>query len=214
MKIIVLCALNEELKILNSNLEILKTEGEYPFKFYYGKYKNLEVITAKCGLGKIRSASFTQFCIDNFKFDLIVNFGSCGCINDELKIGDLIYCVKTIEYDFLTLRNFFPEFECNFKISDELLEKYNIKKGILLTATQNVDSVEKKRVLREKFSGDIADWEGASISQVCTINKKQFLIFKTVTDRGDENILNDYKKNFKFFLNKNSSILLSLLSEI
>ena len=213
-KILILCALNEELKILNSCLNVKSIVGEYPFKFYHGKFKNLELITAKCGLGKVRTASFTQYCIDNFDFDFLINFGSCGKIDDSLKIGDLIFCTKAIEYDFISLRNFVPEFDCEFEVPDNILEKYRIKKGILLTATQNVDSLEKKLFLKKKYNGDIADWEGSAFAQVCKINKKKFLIFKTVTDEGNENLLDDYRKYFKESIYNSSIKLLNVLLEL
>ncbi len=211
-EILILCALKIELQFLQANFSEIIEKGEYPFKFYFSKYKNLKIISAKCGLGKIRSASFTQFAIDNFDFDLIVNFGSCGQIDENANIGDLIFCTETIEYDFHTVRDFIPRFKVEHNILDEYFDKFNIKKGILLSATQNVDSKEKKKYLKETFNGTVGDWEGAAISQVSTLNKKKFFIFKTVTDRGDENLLDDYKKSFEEVLEINSKKMLDFLS--
>ena len=211
-KILILCALNVELQFLQANFSELKKKGEYPFQFFYSKYKDLYIISAKCGLGKIRSASFTQYAIDNNNFDLIVNFGSCGQIDDNVKIGDLIFCTETVEYDFQTVRDFIPRFKVEHNIPDYIFEKFNIKKGVLLTATQNVDSKEKKSFLKDKFNGTVGDWEGAAIAQVAHLNKKKFLIFKSVTDRGEENLIEDYKNSFNDVMEKNSKILLDFLS--
>jgi len=211
-RILILCALKVELQFLQANFSELKKEGKYPFQFFFSKYKNLDIISAKCGLGKIRSASFTQYAIDHYDFDLIVNFGSCGQIDKNVKIGDLIFCTETIEYDFHTVRDFIPRFKVEHNIPDYIFKKFNIKKGILLTATQNVDSKEKKSFLKDKFNGTVGDWEGTAIAQVANLNKKKFFIFKTVTDRGEENLIEDYKNCFNEVMEKNSKILLDFLS--
>ncbi len=212
MKILILCALNQELKILNSNFENIKTIGEYPYKFFQTNYKDIDIITAKCGLGKIRSAGFTQYCIDNLNFDLLINFGSCGQVDENVSPGDIVFCEKIIEYDFYTLRDFVPEFSVHHNIPDNIFKDFQIKKGILLTATQNVDSVEKKIFLKKKYNGTVADWEGAAVAQICSLNKKRFFIFKVITDRGDENLLEDYKKFFDKIINEKSKKFLDFLS--
>ena len=212
VKILILCALKVELQFLQANFSKIIEKGEYPFKFFFSDYKNLKIISAKCGLGKIRSASFTQYAIDNLDFDLIVNFGSCGQIDENVTIGDLIFCTETIEYDFYTVRDFIPRFKVNHNIPEEYFDKFCIKKGILLTATQNIDSKAKKQYLKNTFNGTVGDWEGAAISQVSTLNKKKFFIFKTITDRGEENLIDDYKKSFEEVLEKNSKKMLDFLS--
>ncbi len=211
MKILILCALKIELQLLQSNFSEIKSKGEYPFQFLFSHYKGIDIIFAKCGLGKVRSASFTQYAIDNLDFDLLINFGSCGQIDENVKIGDLIFVEETIEYDFHTVRDFIPRFKVSHLIPSDCFEKFNIKKGILLTATQNVDSTKKKKFLKEKFNGTVGDWEGSAIAQVCTINKKKFYIFKSITDRGDENLLEDYKNSFENVIQTNSKIMLDFL---
>ncbi len=207
-KIIILTALKSELHFLLENLSNIKKE-KY---FYFATYKNLNIIAAKCGLGKIKSAAFTQHCIDKFQQrKIIINFGSCGQIDELVSIGDLIYCNKTIEYDFFTLRDFLPTVKINNNIDKSYFQKFGIKQGTLLTATQNVDSTEKKNMLKTKYKGTVGDWEGAAIAQICDLNRVKVMLFKSVTDKGDENIVNDFKLSFENVMKKNSLILLDFL---
>jgi len=207
--ILILCALKSELKHVLNNLSIKKKEEN----FYFANFEGINIIAAKSGLGKIRSAAFTQYCIDKTEnLQLIVNFGSCGAIDENIDLGDMIFCNKTVEYDFISLRNFFPCFHIQNDFPDEFLHDFKFKKGTLLTATRNVDSKEKKNFLNEKFRGTVADWEGAAIAQIAILNKKRTMIFKCVTDRGDENILTDFNNVFDKVMNDSSKKMLRFLS--
>jgi adenosylhomocysteine nucleosidase len=209
--VLILCALRTELNFVLSHLSNVKKTD----KFYYAKYNGINIITAKSGFGKIRSAAFTQYAIDNIdNLDLIVNFGCCGLVDDNLDIGDIVLCYKTIEYDFHTLRDFIPEVNIEYNIDESIIERFNLKKGILLTATQNVDSKDKKISLHKKFNGTVADWEGAAVAQIAKLNNKNVMILKCVTDRGDENLLNDFKEQFDTVMEKASSLLLELLDAL
>ena len=211
--ILIICALKSELEFIKNKCEITEEFGYPPFHFYNCCYDSLNFILAKCGLGKVRSASFTQYAIDKFdNLKLIVNFGSSGAIAENVNIGDFFICTKIIEHDFETLKKFKPEFNIKEEIDDYILDKFKIKKGILVSGTQNVDSEEKKSYLSNKYNATIGDWEGSSIIQVAHINNKKCLIFKTVTDFGNENLLEDFKKYNKDVLDKNSLNLLNFLS--
>ena len=212
--ILIVCALKSEVEFIKNKCEIKEEFGYSPFHFYNCSYNNsLNFFLAKCGLGKVRSASFTQYAIDKFNgLELIVNFGSAGAIAKDVSIGDFFLCIKTIEHDFETLRKFKPEFNLKEEIDENILEKFNIKKGILVSGTQNIDSKKKKSYFSNEYNATIGDWEGSSIMQVAHINNKKCFIFKTVTDFGNENLLEDFKKYSKNALDKNSLNLLNFLS--
>jgi len=212
--IIITAPLKTELEILNKNLKIIDHYMFKHFYLYFGVYENLRIITLKSGLGKVRTAATLQFLIDNFEqINIFVNFGSCGKIDENLQIGDLIFCYKAIEYDFYTTRNFIPTFKVDFSIKDDLLDKYNIKKGIVLTATQNVDSDEKRKRLFNQFKGSVGDWEASAFLQVANLNNKKGLIFKTITDNGGNNIIEEFQQNYKQVLLNSSKKMLDFLTE-
>lgn len=208
-RLIILSALKSELKFILENLSNVKKEDS----FHFGTFEGINVIAAKSGLGKVRSAAFTQYCIDKFNdLELIVNFGCCGQINENFLLGDTVFCEKTVEYDFISLRNFVPFFEIECEFEKKFLKDFGFKTGILLTGTQNIDSKDKKIFLKEKFNGSIGDWEGSAIAQISLLNKKRVMIFKCVTDRGDENLLKDFKENFETAMKQSSYLVLKFLS--
>ena len=200
--ILVVSALNTEVDYIKKHCILKESFGKKPFTFFKCSFNNVDFLVAKSGLGKVRSASFVQYAIDNINdVELVVNFGSAGAVSEEAKIGDTYFCIKAVEYDFFTTRNFKPEFEIELKDDiKNILKKLDIKIGVVVSATQNVDSIEKKKMLFNKYGATVGDWEASAIVQVCKLNKVNSYIFKAVTDLGNENILNDYKINYKSVL--------------
>jgi nucleoside phosphorylase len=213
--ILIISALNVEVNFIKKHCNVSKIIGEKPFEYFKCNFKNLEFFVAKSGLGKIRTASFLQYSIDNFKeIALIINFGSAGAVSDDAEVGDLYFCTKAIEYDFYTTRDFKPQFEVEVPIPcNNILQKLNIKKGIIISGTQNIDSKNKKENLLKKYNASIGDWEASAVMQVSALNKKKCFVFKAVTDKGDENIFNDYKKNYQKVLGDSSLKVLQFIEK-
>src|SRR3972149_5476017 len=53
------------------------------------------------GWGKIAAAAATQYIIDSFQPDLLVNLGTCGGFEGRTKRGSIILVNKTIVYDII-----------------------------------------------------------------------------------------------------------------
>ncbi|MBU2611383.1 MAG: hypothetical protein KJ606_10640, partial [Chloroflexi bacterium] len=53
------------------------------------------------GWGKISAAATTQYAIDHFHPDLLVNLGTCGGFEGRIAPGTVILVTKTIVYDIL-----------------------------------------------------------------------------------------------------------------
>ncbi|GEM_PF-5736527 len=212
---LIVSALKSELQFILNHCEQEEVIGQAPFSFTKCKFNNFRFILGKCGLGKVRPASFIQYSICKFdKLNIIVNFGSAGLLDKDGKIGDIYLCTKTVEHDFYTTRKFIPQFESNVDIASDLLEKFNIKKGVLVSGTQNVDSQDKRNYLIKQYNASLADWEGSSIMQVAKLNNVKCIVLKSITDYGNENILSDFEKYHKDVLDKNSLKLLKFLEEL
>ncbi len=53
------------------------------------------------GWGKISAAATTQYVIDHFQPDLLVNLGTCGGFEGRIARGTIILVTKTIVYDII-----------------------------------------------------------------------------------------------------------------
>ncbi len=53
------------------------------------------------GWGKISAAATTQYVIDHFEPDLLVNIGTCGGFASSIETGTIILVERTIVYDII-----------------------------------------------------------------------------------------------------------------
>ncbi len=209
MRIGVVLALKRESNGYFDRLSLEKICHE-PFEVYNGHFGDKEIFISISGLGKSYAAACTQFLIDRFKIDLIVNTGSCGGVCPLFNLGDLVMPVHIIEYDFKSIKLGTPIFQVNKKFLNSA-EDLNIKIAVLGSADSNADTKEKKDMLHQ-MGISIADWEGASILKTSIRNGKDALILKVVTDTSSEKFVSEFLQNVKSFNQKLTKTALTIIS--
>ena len=65
-------------------------------KVYIGKIGNNEIILTKSGVGKVCAAINTQYIIDTYNPDYIINTGVAGGISQELEVGDIVIATSLV----------------------------------------------------------------------------------------------------------------------
>ena len=69
-------------------------------KVVEGKLFDKEVVLIITGIGKVSSALSAQAIIDKHNLDYIINFGSVGAVNQDLKVGEYYLVNKCAQFDF------------------------------------------------------------------------------------------------------------------
>ena len=73
-----------------------------PFGEWFSKVvNNQEVIFIHGGWGKIAAAASTQYAIDHWHPQLLVNLGTCGGFAGEIERGDVLLVERTLVYDII-----------------------------------------------------------------------------------------------------------------
>lgn len=86
--------------------------------------------------------------------------------------------------------------------AQELNVNYRI--GRVMTADLGVDSHKLKEELREEFGGLCVEMEGAAVGQVAMLNQVPHLVIRSMSDKADSNLTDDYKANLKLRLRMES----------
>ena len=138
------------------------------------------------GVGKIAAAAATQYEIDTWKPDLIVNLGTCGGIAGQIAQGTILLVNETLVYDIYErmgdpdepIRRYTTHMELGF-----LNEPYpiDVARGRLLSADQDLDPAQIPYLI-EKYQAVAVDWESSSIAWVAAHNHTPCLILRGVTD--------------------------------
>jgi adenosylhomocysteine nucleosidase len=187
---IVLISANSEWQMVKKILvpgEVRTTRlGEY-FDFMPAK-GTLDTVTRffHGGWGKISAAAMTQYVIDHFQPDLLINLGTCGGFEGRIARGTIILVAKTIVYDII--EQMFDPNESISHYSTELdlswLQEpypYPVQRGLLVSADRDIVTSDIPSLV-EKYSAVAADWESGAIAWVTKRNGIPCLILRGVTD--------------------------------
>lgn len=211
-------AMEESIKITHGGMAFIK-----------GKLNQKEVVVVKSGVGKVNAAICTQILIDLFKAKAIINVGVAGAVHPDLEIGDIVISEDSCQYD-MDARAFghpwgeIPNMDITFFKADKTLIKLAEKaatelnaayrSGRVMTADLGVDSIELKEKLRNKFGGLCVEMEGAAIGQVSFVNQVPYLIIRSISDKADGNLTEDYKNNLENSIKNGVAMALNIIQGV
>ena len=139
------------------------------------------------GWGKIAAAGSTQYAIDHWQPERIINIGTCGGFMDLIELDQVILVQKTIIYDIhdrmtdpkQAIERYSRTLDLTWLPQKPLPQGALV--GKLLSADQDIDPGDIQ-VLIEKFGAVAADWESGAIAWVSQRNQIPCLILRAVSD--------------------------------
>jgi adenosylhomocysteine nucleosidase len=154
------------------------------------------------GWGKVAAAGSTQYAIDRWQPERIINLGTCGGFAGQVERGEVILAEKTIIYDIIeqmsdqaqAIQHYTVDFDLDW-LSAELPQP--VLKTTLVSADRDI-VVEDIPGLIEKYKAVAADWESGAIAWVARRNEIPCLILRGVTDLVDAEVAEAYG-NYAFF---------------
>ena len=198
MKIAILGAMDEEVKLIKESLNHLQEVAYSHLAFFTGELHGHEIVLVKCGIGKVASAVATTMIIDKFGPDFVVNTGSAGGFDKELNIGDIVISDAVTHHDVdLTVFGYalgqcagMPEnYVCNEQLieaaekSAKQIEGVKVKKGLVCSGDSFVGSDEIALATQKKFPTMMAvEMEGAAIAQTAYLMEIPFLVIRSLSD--------------------------------
>jgi adenosylhomocysteine nucleosidase len=173
-------------------LEILKPEQVQ--KSLYGEWfrhaiEDRLVIFMHGGWGKIAAAASTQYAIDCWQPDLLVNLGTCGGFAGAIERDTIILVEETLVYDIIEQMGdasaAIDHYTTHLDLS-WLKEPYPqaVLRTRLVSADRDILSREIP-MLKRAYSAVAADWESGAIAWVSKRNSMRCLILRGVTDLVD-----------------------------
>ena len=215
----IIVAMDKEAKNFLDNMVNLKQFTALNKKIYSGEFKGKECVLMISGIGKVNSALATQYIIDKYNPEYILNFGTTGAIdNSSMKVGDVYICKKAIQFDFDLTEidnceiGYMEEYDTKFfDCKNDFLDRENAV-GVLATADKFSDNIEDINFLRN-IGCNLKDMEGGAIFQVCKANNMPLLMVKAVSDvaNSDSSMIQQYLENVKIASKKLIEYLLELL---
>lgn len=154
--------------------------------FLFSSSSHNSVIFFHGGWGKISAAATTQYVIDRWQPDLIVNLGTCGGIAGQTEKGEIILVERTVVYDIIEQMGDFDEHIAHYSTDLDLSWLDNefsdsVRRSLMVSGDRDL-LVEDLPDLKSKFGSVAGDWESGAIAWVARRNGLRCLILRAVTD--------------------------------
>jgi adenosylhomocysteine nucleosidase len=157
----------------------------------YGQFIELEindepVILMHGGWAKVQSAASTQYAIDRWSPELIVNLGTCGGFRGQIERDETVMANKAVVYDIISQIGD-PEEHWDFfttEIDNSWIKKpypIPVTEGTIVSGDRDIQS-DDIPMLIEKWGAKVGDWESGGIAFVCNRNNVKLLILRGVSD--------------------------------
>lgn len=207
----IIVAMNEELEEIKKYMKNIETKSKFENEFFIGDIGKNKCVLTVCGIGKVNAARTTQILIDYYNPEFIINIGVAGGISSRVNIGDVVVGEKLVQYDFNLTAFGREKGEISDKIgkfiySDfKLVEKaenifnenkleFEIVKGTIASGDQFVTEIDLSKSICDEFEADCVEMEGASIAQVCFLDKVPFIVIRSISDSPNEKNRLDFEE--------------------
>lgn len=170
--------------------EVIKEKG---FEVSIYKKDNYSLYVIPSGEGEVAAAICTQYLIDKFGVEMILNYGVVGGLSD--KLGHALTCVvkEVVDYRFDTSAidkipvGKHPTLPINIPTNEFLRKKALEAVPSLIevrcaSGDRFVDLPEEKKEIHGTFAADICEMEAAGILLTCLRNDIPSLFIKVIAD--------------------------------
>ena len=208
MKIGIIAAMPEELKLLVEHLEMAKKHQRLGHVYHTGRIGHHEVVLVESGIGKVMSAMSVAVLANDFKVTAVINTGSAGAVASGLEIGDVVVAdrlvyhdvdVTAFGYDYGQMARQPLYYEASRYLVEEMkavLEKtqQTSRVGLIATGDSFIAGQDKIDQIKAHFPNVLAvEMEGAAIAQAAHSLGLPFMVIRAMSDTAshDANITFD-----------------------
>lgn len=201
MKIGIIGAMAQEVKLLQENLVNQKTWEKTGAPFHQGKIGNHEIIVVQSGIGKVLASITTSLLIQQYGVDLVINTGSAGGIGQGLSVGDIVIADKLAYHDVdATVFGYqygqvpggmplyyeaHPAFAALMKQAAKETQ-HQVKSGLIVTGDSFIADPTRLADISSHFPEALAcEMEGAAIAQTALQFEVPCLVVRAMSDTAD-----------------------------
>jgi adenosylhomocysteine nucleosidase len=219
-KVIVISA-NAEWKVIK---DIYQNENfqKSPWGEYFEKKLTVsgaaeEVIFFHEGWGKVAAAGGTQYVIDRWNPEYLVNIGTCGGFEGKINRYEIVLVDSAVIYDIQEAMG----------DSQEAIDDYRTKldmswlgaelptpviRTVMVSGDRDLVPAELP-MLASNYNAIVGDWETGAIAYTCFRNHKRVLILRGVTDLVNEQRGEAYP-NLSVFISGTDTVMRKLVKDL
>ncbi|MDT3959399.1 5'-methylthioadenosine/adenosylhomocysteine nucleosidase [Staphylococcus kloosii] len=222
-------AMEEEVAILKDKLTHLQEVTIAHVKFYKGNLNDTSVVLTQSGIGKVNVAMSTTLLIENFKPSKIINTGSAGALDEELKVGDVVVSEALAYHDadataFGYQYGQIPQMPAVFEADKTLLTQsieaikasnLSAKTGLIVSGDSFIGSNEQRTQIKQNFADALAvEMEATAIAQTCYQFNVPFVVTRAISDLANGQAEMSFDEFLKTAAHSSSEIVEKLIKTI
>ncbi|KZE75419.1 phosphoglycerate transporter [Myroides marinus] len=194
--------------------------------FYLATIHDMEIVTLYCGVCKTNAAIATQILIDHFDCKMVINTGTAGGIQRNIKTFDTVVSTESAYWDVAEdiLTDFHPwmdtvYFKANQYLIDatkKAIQEKDFKHvyfGKIITGESFIEDKNRAEI-EQNFNPLCVDMETASIAHTCYVNNIPYIAIRTITDTVDNQGIDEFDLNCDKASKISVDITLALLEKI
>ncbi len=228
-KVGIIGAMTSEMDAIKAMISNPQTEEYSGITFVKGQIHGVDVIASTSGIGKVFAAMCAQTLILKYQPDLVINIGVSGSLHQDLNIGDIAIADAVVQHDMDTTAFGDPpglisglgqvQIRCSedaVRMLEECAERLNFhhRTGIIASGDVFMQDRTRKHWVADTFQAISCEMEGASIGQVCCVNKVPFCILRAISDNGDETAGNDYSMSLEMAADRATQVMDGFLEDL
>ncbi|AEJ18638.1 5'-methylthioadenosine/adenosylhomocysteine nucleosidase [Gracilinema caldarium] len=230
-------AMEAEVEILSSALNIIQKKTIGPFTYYQGILANKDVVLLQCGIGKVQAAIGCALMLQSFQPTALINTGSAGGIAPNLHFGDVViseglmyHDVDVTAFGYLpgqipgqpqifttdkTLQMLAEKAIVSLKQTRKLPSSLNYEKGIISSGDIFMHEQQKIEQMRKTFPHVKAvEMEGAAIAHCCTLFHVPFLVLRSLSDIAGQESPMKFDEFLPLAARNSSEIVMELVQNL
>ena len=191
MKIGIIVAMRKELALLLPLLSNPSSESHDGLEFYTGTIGSNQVIAMQCGIAKVNAAIGTVTLINHYAPSLIINSGVAGGTDKSVNVMDIVVGSRVAYHDvwcgpestYGAVQGLPLYYEADKHALQLVSDDKTVKKGLIVSGDQFVDSIEQVKIIKSHFPDALAvDMESGAIAQVCELRNVPFMSMRVISD--------------------------------
>ena len=230
MTLAIIGAMEEEVALIRSQISDCVTSRDAGVEFYQGQLNGCPVVLLRSGIGKVAAALSTTLLIERFMPSQVVNIGSAGGFDPELRVGDVVIGTHVAYHDVDVTAFGYPygqlpgqplHFGSDLQLV-ELAERClnsvtHVRTARGLICSGDVFMADPVRVarVRELFPEmQAVEMEAAAVAQVCHQFGVPFVVVRALSDIAGQESSTSFEDYLKVAAHHSSLVVAAMAAAL
>ncbi len=187
----IIAAMAQEINALKNLMTEVEETKHQNIEFFIGKLDDQCVVLCKSGIGKVYSTIATTILIQNYHPTFIINIGSAGSLNLNIRVGSVVIPPIVAHHDcqvpgwptgFEGSKRAYHADEKLLELAKDLKDEHTYFVPLVSGDSFICQSSQTKTILERFPEAGCCEMEGASIAQTASFFDVPFIVIRSISD--------------------------------